>query len=293
MLIYSLILTGILTLKKMSKSKQKFKSNSAADKALRKISVDLIEQLNLFETRVHLHKISGLTPLEMEKLSNSHDTERERKHYLVTDVIPSKGHYKGMRLLRKALKGSKQDELLNMLDKAYEGAVDAAIAGRLRLSQTPEVKTIETGPTQSSASVCYDDDSITSAMFSGLDLVYSDGKSDVRRNRNLKKSGSLDTDGSSTDDGADIISLDSPVQPQQPLPSYVNVQLSLSQGNRAAVSVMSSPHRQRSNHISHRSNPYKANSTQPEQVAVSLTVNVVANDGNNSSDSVTSTVSVK
>ena len=285
----------------MPRSKQKFKSNSAADKALRKISVDLIEQLNLFETTIHLHKISGLTALETGKLSNAHDTELERKHYLVTSVIPSKGYFKGMRLLRKALKESKQTELLNKLDKAYEGAVDAEIAQRLRLSQTPEVKSDKIEPTQSSASGCYGD-SITSAMFSGLDLMYSDGKGDskrsTRRSRNLNRSGSLDTIGPSScsDDDDDIISLDSPVQPEQPLPSYVNVkfQFSLPQGNRATVSVTPSPHRQRSNHISHRSNPYKA--TQPEQAAVSFTVNVSSDHCYNNStgnDSVTSIVSVK
>ena len=274
-------------------SKRKFKSNLAADKALRRISMDLIEQLNLFETSLHLHKISGLTLLEMEKLNNSHNTELERKQYLVTTVIPSKGHYKGLKLLRRALKESKQDEIVNMLDKAYEGAVDAVIAERLRLSQTPKVKH-ETGMSHhdsipSTASGC---DSITSAMFSGLDLAYRDGGGDVKK-RKINKSTSLDTSsGSDDDDDDDIVSLDSPVEQQQQ-PSYVDIkfQLPLSQGGRTTISVTPSPHRQRANHISHRSNPFKANATQLEQALV--TVNIMSENSNTDNDKVTSTVSVK
>ena len=284
----------------MSRSKQKFKSNLAADKALRRISMDLIEQLDLFETSVHLHKVSGLTQWEMEKLSNSHNTELERKQYLVTTVLPSKGHYRGMRLLRRALKESKQDEIANMLDKAYEGAVDAVIAERLRLSQTPEVKGEKTGTShavQPTASERHD--SITSATFSSIDLMYRDGGGDVRgekKSKNLNKSTSLETNSSDSDDddGDDIISLDSPVEQQQPLPSYVDVrfQLPLSQGNRTTISVTPSPHRQRSNHISHRSNPFKANATQLEQ-ALSFTVNVMPENSNTDNDRVTNIVSVK
>ena len=284
----------------MSRSKQKFKSNLAADKALRRISMELIEQLNLFNTSVHLHKIEGLTLLEMEKLGNSHNTELERKQYLVTTVLPSKGHYKGMRLLRRALKESKQDEIVNMLDKAYEGAVDAVIAERLRLSQTPEVKRAKTGtshPVESSIGECCD--SITSAAFSGMDLLCRDGGGDARgerKSKNLNKSTSLDTNDSSDsddDDGDDIISLDSPVEQQQPLPSYVDVkfQLPLSQDSRTTISVTPSPHRQRSNHISHRSNPFKANTTQPEQ-ALSVTVNVMSENSNTDNDRVANIVSV-
>ena len=274
-------------------SKRKFKSNLAADKALRRISMDLIEQLNLFETSLHLHKISGLTLLEMEKLNNSHNTELERKQYLVTTVIPSKGHYKGLKLLRRALKESKQDEIVNMLDKAYEGEVDAVIAERLRLSQPPKVKH-ETGMShhdsiQSTASGC---DSITSAMFSGLDLAYRDGGGDVKK-RKINKSTSLDTSSGSEDDDDDddddIVSLDSPVeQQQQQQPSYVDVkfQLPLSQGGRTTISVITpSPHRQRSNHISHQSNPFKVNATQPEQALV--TVNIMSENSNTDNDKVT------
>ena len=259
--------------------------------------MELIEQLNLFNTSVHLHKIEGLDLLEMEKLGNSHITELERKQYLVTTVLPSKGHYKGMRLLRRALKESKQDEILNMLDKAYEGAVDAIIAERLRLSQTPEVKSGTSYPVQSPISECCD--SITSATFSGIDLCRDGGGEvrGVRKSKNLNKSTSLDTNDSSDpddDDGDDIISLDSPVERQQPLPSYVDVkfQFPLSQDSRTTISVTPSPHRQRANHISHRSNPFKANTTRPEQ-ALSVTVNVMSENPNTNNDRVTNIVSVK
>ena len=103
---------------------EKFKSNAAADKALKKISVDLVQQLNLSDTTLHLHAMNGLTPLETEKLQNGYITELERKQYLVTTIMPSKGLYKGMRLLRRALKQSGQAEVFNSLEKAYEAAVD-------------------------------------------------------------------------------------------------------------------------------------------------------------------------
>ena len=120
-----------------TKEKFKFKSNVAAGKALRKISAELVEQLNLLETTIHLHKINGLTPLELEKLSNFYTTSLERKQYLVTTIIPSKGHYEGMRLLRRALKRSEQNEILKILEKAYEDAVDTIIADKFEI--TPQI----------------------------------------------------------------------------------------------------------------------------------------------------------
>ena len=84
-------------------SKRKFKSNSAADKALRETSVVLTEQLNLFETTIHLHHINGLTSLEFENLTHSHTTKLEQKQYLVTTGIPGRGYYRGMMLLRREI----------------------------------------------------------------------------------------------------------------------------------------------------------------------------------------------
>ena len=66
---YSHTETGSISINRPKReSKKKFQSNPAADKALRRTSMVLVEQLNLFETTLHSHKINGLTPLEMEKL---------------------------------------------------------------------------------------------------------------------------------------------------------------------------------------------------------------------------------
>ena len=283
--------------------KQKFKSNLAADKALRRVSMDLIEQLNLFETSAHLHRIEGVTLWEMEKLTNSHNTELERKQYLVTTVLPSKGHYRGMRLLRRALRESKQDELLNTLEKAYEIAVDEVIVERLRLSQAAEVnhETETSYPVQPEVQLTirdWHDSIINSAAFSGLDLVYRG--SDVRNSRNLHRSTRLSSSSSSSstnsddEDGNSAISLDSPLeqqqqqwqqqqekqqQQQQPLPSsYVNVLFPLSQGTTATISVKPSSYHSACDHIS---DPFiAANVTQPEQTVL-VTVNARPENSNN------------
>ena len=109
----------------MSVYSQNLKSDRAADIALKRISVDLVNQLDLFDTTLHLYAMDGLTPSEMEKLNNIYITELEKKQYLVTTVIPSKGHYRGMILLRRALKESKQNEILYLLEKTYDEEVDA------------------------------------------------------------------------------------------------------------------------------------------------------------------------
>ena len=265
--------------------KQKFKSNLAADKALRRISMRLIEQLNLFETSMHLHKIGGLTLGEMEELSNCYKTELERKRYLVTAVLPRKGHYRGLRLLRRALKESKQEEILNILEKAYEGAVDEVIVERLSLSQAPEIKH-ETGtshPIQLTTTEWHDN-IINSAVFSGLDLMHRG--SDIRnRSRNLNRSTRLRASSlNSDDDSTNIISLDSPLeqqQQQQPLPSpYVNVVLPLSQGSKATILVAPSSHHTACDHISHKPDAFNADVTQPEPTVL-VTLNARPENSNN------------
>ena len=191
----------------MSGFRQKFKSDVAADKALKRVSLDLVRQLNLFDTTLHLHAINGLTLLEVEKLGNSHSTELERKQYLVTTVIPSKGAYRGMRLLRRALKQSQQYEILNTLEKAYEDAVDTVIAKKLGLTHAPEVKH-ETGHGSSvqatGSDLC---DSITSAMFSGSDLLQRDDrghkKSYTHLGRPTSSSTGVSSSSSSSDDEGD------------------------------------------------------------------------------------------
>ena len=278
--------------------KQKFKSDLAADKALRRISMELIEQLNLSDTTVQLYKIEGLTQWEMQELSNPHNIELERKTYLITTVLPNKGHYKGMRLLRRALKESKQDELLNILEKAYEGAVDEVIVERLNLSQAAEVRH-EMGanhPVQPAVSEWHDS-IVNSAVFSGLDVVHRG--SEIRNSRNLHESKRLSSSSSSSinsdDENAtnDTISLDSPAveqqhdqqqqrwQQQQPLPpSYVNVVLSHS--GTATISVTPSSHHQHlaCDHISHKSNV-----AQPEKEGVFVTVSTRSENSNYHNDS--------
>ncbi|XP_065897987.1 uncharacterized protein [Dysidea avara] len=117
-----------------SRPHRKFKSDAAADKALKQIStIEILEQINLFETVLQLYSIGALTRLENEKLQNNYNTELTRKSLLVTSIIPGKGCYKGMRYLRRALKKTGQCVLLDKLDKAYEDAVDVLIAENLHL----------------------------------------------------------------------------------------------------------------------------------------------------------------
>jgi len=112
-----------------SPAHRKYKSDAAADKALKQIStIEILEQINLFETVLLLYSIGALTRLEIEKLQNNYSTELTRKSLLVTSIIPGKGCYKGMRYLRRALKKTGQCVLLDKLDKAYEDAVDVLIA---------------------------------------------------------------------------------------------------------------------------------------------------------------------
>ena len=265
-------------------SKEIYKSNAAADKALKRISVDLVQQLNLSDTTLYLHAMNGLTPLETEKLQNSYVTELERKRYLVTTVIPSKGLYKGMRLLRRALKQSGQGEVFNSLEKAYEAAVDEVIAEKLRLSHTPELKH-ERGQSHPVQATFSDfDDSITSAMFSDSDLLHRGDGGNRKKNRRLDKPTNPSTSSSSSDDDDDDInSLDTPVQQQQTLID-INVQVPVSPDSNTIAFSVTSPYHQRSNHISHQSNPYTANLKPPEQ-AVSVAINVVPkNPSNDDSD---------
>jgi len=103
-----------------------FESDEAADKALKAISsMDTLEQFNLFATVIQLYKNGGLTQLELQKLQNIYVTELERTTLLVTNIIPSKGQYKGMQMLRIALKETEQHTILNKLDKTYKDTMDA------------------------------------------------------------------------------------------------------------------------------------------------------------------------
>ena len=179
----------------MSRHKPKFKSNQAADKALKRMSVYLVEELNLFDTTIHLYAMDGLTPSEMERLRNHYETELEKRLYLVTTVIPSKGQYKGMKLLMRALRQTEQYEVLSLLEKTYDEEVDIVIAEKQRKSY----------PIQATTS--------NFAVFSDSDLVYKDidGGGNVRRRRNVDSLTRSTSSSSDEYDDDDVISLDSPV----------------------------------------------------------------------------------
>ena len=132
-------------------------------------------------------------------------------------------------------------------------------------------------------------------MFTGsTSLCWDGGGGGEGENQNRPTSINSDSSDESDDD---IVSLDSPLgspveqqqqQQQSSLPSCdvdVTLQIPLSQGSTTTISLTSSPHRLRSNHISLQSYPYKTK--KPSTQAVSLTVNVIpenSSDGNSSSD---------
>jgi len=86
--------------------------------------MDTLEQFNLFPTVIQLYQNDGLTLLELQKLQNNYITEIERTNLLLTSIIPSKGQYKGMQMLRIALKETEQHAILNKLDKTYKATMD-------------------------------------------------------------------------------------------------------------------------------------------------------------------------
>ena len=202
----------------MSGSKQIFESNQAddqaADKALKSVSTNLIEQLNLFDTTLHLYTMDGLTSLEREKLQNIYVTELERKQYLMTIVIPGKGPYKGMTMLRRALKETGQHEILKILEQAYENAVHTNITEK-------SDKTEASHPVQATVSECYD--SHTTAVCSASGLVCKD---DTRHLESAARSGNSSLNNvndnvslhfpveQSSQPQSDDVSLHFPVQPQ-------------------------------------------------------------------------------
>ena len=193
----------------MSGSKQIFKSNQAdnqaADKALKNVSANFVERLNLFDTTLHLHTMDGLTALELGKLQNIYVTELERKQYLMTIVIPSKGPYKGMTLLRRALKETGQSEILHILEKAYENAVHAIITEK-------SDETVASYPVQAAAGGCYDGHTTAVCSASGLDSENDDVRNPNRPNN------------SNSNNDNDSVSLHSPVE-QSPQPQSDDVSL--------------------------------------------------------------------
>ena len=71
-------------------------SDLAADRALRRIAtVEVLRQLNLFETILHLYSMGQITDLEKEILENIYNPELQRKYHLLTTIIPSRGSLQG------------------------------------------------------------------------------------------------------------------------------------------------------------------------------------------------------
>ena len=198
----------------MSGSKQIFESNQAddqaADKALKSVSTNLIEQLNLFDTTLHLYTMDGLTSLERERLQNIYITELERKQYLMTIVIPGKGPYKGMTMLRRALKETGQNEILNILEQAYENAVCTNMAEK-------SDKTEASYPVQATVSGYYDSHTAAVCSATGLDTrclerATRSGNSSLNNvNDNVSLHFPVEQ---SSQPQSDDVSLHFPVQPQ-------------------------------------------------------------------------------
>ena len=131
----------------------------------------------------------------------------------MTTVIPSKGQYKGMKLLMRALRQTEQYEVLSLLEKTYDEEVDAII------SKKPETN-LNTGagyPIQATVSDC-DSDSVTSAML--VDNVRSHRNLDSLT-RSISNSKSLGNSSSDEYDDDDVISLDSPIEQQPKTPDNV------------------------------------------------------------------------
>ena len=301
-----------------------FELDSAANRALRSITrLEVLRQLNLFETVIALYSLEAITPLEKEILDNPHNPELQRKDYLLTTVIPRRGPYKGIKVFQDALKKSEQFEVLRVLNQAYEDAVNAVITDEsLDSSQgaippdaviTNESLDLSQGNNESSSSsraTCSStnevsgsrSDSVSSNVHAGdPDLVATANVEDaLRRGKSLGRLTSLSSSSTSpntSDDDADTVvpnSFSSALQ-QQPFPQQ---QPALSPSGASAshiiihvpltqstttVSVGPVPHRDRSGHISYGSNPYKSN---PKHLEQSISVTVI--NGNSPSQEDTS-----
>lgn len=236
-------------------------SDLAADKALRRITrMEVLRQLRLFDTVIQLYSLEAISDLEKEILGNPYNPELQRKDYLLTNVVPRKGPYKGMQSLRQALRQSEQYEVLKILDKAYKDALDAIMANERSLDAND-------------SSLAPRSDSVSSSNASVGD---PDESTVTGRNTSMS-----DSSQSSSDEYEPISSQQQlSIVQQQPLsPSPSSSRIIIDVQSTTAVSVTTSvttevtavPHRKRSGHISFEANPYKPNSNQPEQ-SVSVTI---------------------
>ena len=230
------------------------KSELAAGKALKRITtIDVLQQLNLFDIVMCLYSLEELTALQYEKLDNKYITELERKTYLLTDVIPNKGSYKGFQLLQKVLQQTGQNDILNGLKKAYEDAMDEILAEE-KLTGVAS----DPAPVNANNNLLLDrrSDSISSSSIASVsdpDLA--------EENLDRFACTSSQSSGSGSDDGGDSLRLDSssPQQrEQQPSSSsHLIIHVPLTRSTTATVSVSSlGGYRERSGHICYDANPY-------------------------------------
>ncbi|XP_065900271.1 uncharacterized protein [Dysidea avara] len=246
-------------------AKQKFISDVAADKALKQISpMDMLEQLNLFETIVQLYSIDGLTPLENEELQNNYVPELHRKSLLLTSIIPGKGHYKGMQMLRRSLKKTGQRAILSKLDKAYEKAVDTLKTRTGPTRWSVEASITDSVMTASCSSVgCA---SITSQELNAdalcKDEACTDGGSGSHQ-KHVFDDSSSDNDDNESDNDNDKHNVNSAGEQCIQESTFQYPQ-------DFRTSALVTPFRERSGHISERSNPRKKVSYQTELIASTI-----------------------
>lgn len=285
-------------------------SDAAANRALRSITrLDVLRQLNLFETVIALYSLEAITPLEKEILDNQHNAELQRKDYLLTKVIPNRGPYKGMKLFQQALKRSDQLEILRVLEQAYEDAVNGIITNEsLSLPESLPIAsngcfsfpiarssqgTNDNESLNSTGATCGSTSDLGEASGSRSDSVSSNahasdpgslGRANVedasRRDERLT-SQSSSSPSSSDDDGDTVVPK---TLQQQPLPqqqpgmspstsgSHIIIHVPISNvGECTTVSVNPMPHRDRSDHISYGSNPYRSHPKHVKQNNIEVT----------------------
>ena len=199
--------------------------------------------------------------------------------------------------MQQALKQSEQFELLNILDKAYEDAVNSIIAGEsFGLSQDPNPGASD--PAQAAASNHCDSISSNITSASDPDLVYTANNEDtLRRDESLgRHTSSSSCSQSSSNDGCDAIPLETIPQQQQPqqLPlsptmspssssSHIIIHMPLSQNVTVSVTPGTPGHRERSGHISFESNPYGPHPKRLEQ-SISVTINAGSKEEDTSNE---------